>query len=362
MTNALKDVYNEEFIIHLAKTVQQFYDRFDRDAFINLVFSDNWTEKTLKGRMRHVTTCLNAFLPHEYEDAINILRKVAPNLSNHTLASIVFPDFVEVYGLEDWDVSLPALEWFTQYSTSEYAVRPFIQQAPDIMIEQMMKWSFHPNHHVRRLASEGIRPRLPWGIGLQQFKVDPTPIIPILTILKEDESLYVRKSVANNLNDISKDHPAIVLDLAKEWLGKHSYTDWIIKHACRGLLKKGNKQALSLFGFHDTNAVQVIDFVVDRTELFIGEEITFSFQIRGNEEHPIKIRVEYAIDFVKAKGDRTRRVFKITENKITTSEILSYHKSHSFKDLTTRKHYKGMHTLSVLINGEVKESINFSLK
>ena len=100
MTNALKDVYNEEFIIHLAKTVQQFYDRFDRDAFINLVFSDNWTEKTLKGRMRHVTTCLNAFLPHEYEDAINILRKVAPNLSNHTLASIVFPDFVEVYGLE----------------------------------------------------------------------------------------------------------------------------------------------------------------------------------------------------------------------------------------------------------------------
>ena len=168
--------------------------------------------------MRHVTTCLNAFLPPEYEEAIIILRKVAPNLSNHTLASIVFPDFVEVYGLEDWDVSLPALEWFTQYSTSEYAVRPFIQQAPDIMIEQMMKWSFHHNHHVRRLASEGIRPRLPWGIALQQFKVDPTPIIPILTNLKEDESLYVRKSVANNLNDISKDHPAIVLDLAKEWL------------------------------------------------------------------------------------------------------------------------------------------------
>ena len=190
-----------------------------------------------------------------------------------------------MYGLEDWDVSLPALEWFTQYSTSEYAVRPFIQQAPDIMIEQMMKWSFHHNHHVRRLASEGIRPRLPWGIALQQFKVDPAPIIPILTNLKEDESLYVRKSVANNLNDISKDHPDIVLDLAKEWLGKHSYTDWIIKHACRGLLKKGNKQALSLFGFHDTNAVQVIDFVVDRTELCIGEEFTFSFQIRGNEEH-----------------------------------------------------------------------------
>ena len=108
--------------------------------------------------------------------------------------------------------------------------------------------------------------------------MDPTPIIPILTILKEDESLYVRKSVANNLNNISKDHPDIVLDLAKEWQGKHAYTDWIIKHACRGLLKKGNKQALSLFGFHDTNAVQVIDFVVDRTELFIGEEITFLFK------------------------------------------------------------------------------------
>ena len=133
--------------------------------------------------------------------------------------------------------------------------------------------------------------------------------------------------------------------------GKTYFTDWIIKHACRGLLKKGNKQALSLFGFHDTNAVQVIDFAVDRNELFIGEEFTFSFQIRGSEEHPIKIRVEYAIDFVKAKGDRTRRVFKITENKITASEILSYHKSHFFRDLTTRKHYKDIYTHKCLSGG-----------
>ena len=142
--------------------------------------------------------------------------------------------------------------------------------------------------------------------------MNPTPIIPILTNLKEDESLYVRKSVANNLNDILEGTvaPAIVMSTAKEWLGKHLYTDWIIKHTCRGLLKKGNKQVLSLFGFHDTNAVQVIDFAGSLERIMYWEKLIFSFQIRGSEEHPIKIGVEYAIDFVKAKGDRTSAYLK----------------------------------------------------
>jgi 3-methyladenine DNA glycosylase AlkC len=362
MAEALKDIYNEEFIGRLAKAVQQVYNEFDDVAFIQSVFTNDWPEKALKNRMRHITTCLHAFLPSDYEEAIIILKEVAPELQNDSLAGIIFPDFVEVYGMNDWDVSLPALEWFTQYSTSEYAVRPFIQQEPNRMIAQMLQWSTHSNHHVRRLASEGIRPRLPWGIALKQFKQDPTPVIPIVENLKEDESLYVRKSVANNLNDISKDHPAVVLNLVKEWMGKHTHTDWILKHACRGLLKKGDSQALELFGFQRVDGIQVENFTIDKHALSIGEKLSFSFQLKGNEAQPVKIRVEYAIDFVKAKGNRTRRVFKITENTLSIGETLSYQKAHSFKDLTTRKHYKGMHTLSVLINGEVKQTIDFNLE
>ncbi|GGE54939.1 DNA alkylation repair protein [Priestia taiwanensis] len=360
MAEALKDIYDVEFVGKLAKEIQCVYEEFDEKGFIQSIFVDDWEEKALKSRMRHITTCLHTFLPSDYEEAIGILKKVAPQLANDSLASIIFPDFVEVYGLDKWDVSIPALEWFTQYSTSEYGVRPFIQQDPERMVAQMLEWSEHPNHHVRRLASEGIRPRLPWGMALGEFKANPLPILPIVERLKEDESLYVRKSVANNLNDISKDHPELILNLAKEWLGKHPDTDWIVKHACRGLLKKGHPEALALFGFHGTLAVHVENFTVDKMTLSIGEKIAFSFHVKGEES--TKVRIEYAVDFVKENGNRSRRVFKVSENILSAGDMLSYHKSHSFKDLTTRKHYNGMHTLSILINGEEKASLDFHLE
>ncbi|CAM4163765.1 hypothetical protein BAMA_11865 [Bacillus manliponensis] len=353
----VKEVYNEEFISLLARGVRQAYPQFYEADFVRRVFEGNWAEKALKERMRHVTTCLHDFLPSNYEEAITILKNVAPQLEEHELAGIILPDFVEMYGLHNWDVSIDALEWFTQYTTSEYAVRPFFIEDQDKMVEQMTKWSLHPHHRVRRLASEGIRSRLPWGMALQQFKKDPLPIIPILTNLKEDESLYVRKSVANNMNDISKDNPEIVLKLAQEWIGKHSHTDWIIKHGCRTLLKKGNQQALSIFGFQDSHLVQVIDFAVSKERVSIGEDLPFSFELKGETEEPVKIRIEYAIDFVKARGNRNRRVFKVTENEITNGKPLSYKKVHSFKDLSTRKHYKGVHTITLILNGKeiVKE-------
>lgn len=359
MAEALKEIYNEQFVGKLATEIERVYTAFDKEGFIKSVFVDEWEEKALKSRMRHITTCLHTFLPTDYEEAISILKQVAPKFEKDALAAIIFPDFVEVYGLTNWDVSILALKWFTQYSTSEYGVRPFIQQEPDKMAKQMLEWSEHPNHHVRRLASEGIRPRLPWGMALGEFKANPSPILPILERLKEDDSLYVRKSVANNLNDISKDHPQLVLTLAKEWLGKHPHTDWIVKHACRGLLKKGHPEALALFGFHGTTAVHVENLNVDKKTLSIGDSFVFSFQLTGEES--TKIRIEYAIDFVKANGSRSRRVFKVSENMLTSGETLSYQKSHSFKDLTTRKHYKGMHTLAILLNGEEKESIDFHL-
>lgn len=355
----VKEVYNEEFISLLARGVKQAYPQFDVNHFVKLVFEGNWAEKALKERMRHVTTCLHNCLPSQYEEAITILRKVAPQLEEHELAGIVLPDFVEMYGLHNWDVSIDALELFTKYTTSEYAVRPFFVKDQNKMVEQMTKWSLHPHHRVRRLASEGIRPRLPWGMALNQFKQDPLPIIPILTNLKEDEFLYVRKSVANNINDISKDHPEVVLKLAKEWIGKHPHTDWIIKHGCRTLLKKGNKQALSIFGFQGSDSVQVIDFTVGKEKVFIGEDLPFSLELKGDNEEPFKIRVEYAIDYVKASGNRNRRVFKVTENEITNGKILSYKKSHSFKDLSTRKHYAGLHTITLLINGEEVRKTDF---
>ncbi|PFT87587.1 hypothetical protein COK81_19995 [Bacillus thuringiensis] len=361
MVTVLKDVYNKEFILHLGNNIHQLYEDFNVDSFQDSIFVTDWTNKGLKERMRHITTCLYTFLPSDYQKSITILQAIAPKFSNQPLAAIIFSDFVAVYGLEHWQISLSALECLTQYSTSEYAVRPFIQRAPDQMVQQMLQWSMHPNHHVRRLSSKGIRPRLPWAIALQRFKFDPYPIIPILDNLKEDTSLYVRKSVANNLNDISKDHPTLVLDLTEKWIGNHIYTDWILKHACRSLLKKGDTRALSLFGFSGTSNVQVTNLKLDKNTIFIGGKLFFSLQITGALD-PSLLRIEYAIHFMKARGERSQKIFKVAESILYPEKNLSYHKSHSFKDLTTRKHYEGTHTLSILINGEVKASTEFYLK
>ncbi|ARW30719.1 uncharacterized protein YhaZ [Bacillus subtilis] len=191
------------------------------------------------------------------------------------------------------------------------------------------------------------------------MKSDPSPVLPILEKLMQDESLYVRKSVANNLNDISKTHPHLLRKVADQWYGTHPHTDWIIKHAYRTLLKKGDKQALALFGYENADSIQLHDLTCQPKRIVIGESLEFSFSIHSDRDQ--KVRIEYAIDFVKARGQRHQKVFKITETTMRKNETKSHTRIQSFKDLTTRKHYKGIHTLSVIINGEVKDSLDFQV-
>jgi hypothetical protein len=168
--------------------------------------------------------------------------------------------------------------------------------------------------------------------------------------LKNDESEYVRKSVANNLNDISKDNPEIAFETAKKWFGKSPKTDWIIKHGLRGLLKKGNIDALKLFGFEGAKGIKISSLKFDKDRIKIGEKITFSFKMQTDREQ--KIRLEYIIDFITSSGKNSKKIFKITENIYNKGREYEFKKSHSFKDLTVRKHFKGSHTLSIIINGE----------
>ncbi|WP_088067205.1 DNA alkylation repair protein [Gottfriedia luciferensis] len=362
MAEALKNIYNHDLILKIANEISKVYSDFNRDTFIEKIFDEKWEEKTLKERMRHITISLGETLPNHFEEAIEILTKIKGQFPENSLSSIFFPDFVEVYGLESWERSMEALELFTQHSTSEFAVRPFIVLDQERMMAQMLKWSTSSNEHVRRLASEGCRPKLPWGMVLKNLKIDPTPILPILENLKEDESLYVRKSVANNLNDISKDHPNLVLELAKEWYGKNPHTNWIIKHACRTLLKKGNKEALTIFGFQSTEAITIANFQLYTDQIKIGEDLNFSFEILSSAPSPTKIRIEFVIDYVKSKGNRSKKIFKISENTIEKNKTLTYNKVHSFKDLSTRKHYPGQHSISLFINGLESGTKDFFLE
>ncbi|WP_028775545.1 DNA alkylation repair protein [Shimazuella kribbensis] len=353
----LKNIYNERFVDQLNEAIYEVYPSFDRFCFHRLIFQEDWEGLALKQRMRRITEALFEGLPKEYQEALGILYHVAPRFRG--LSGIVFPDYVEQYGLDDWDQSMVALATFTPFSTAEYAVRPFLLKDQEKMLTQMLEWSTHPNEHLRRLASEGCRPRLPWGVSIPSLKTNPYPILPILTNLKQDASLYVRKSVANNLNDISKTYPDLVLELANVWYGKNEHTDWIIKHACRTLLKRGDTKALSLFGYHDESN-EILHFRCDLDQVDIGGKMEFSFDIQAKSDN--KMRVEYAIDFVKGKGKRNKKVFKVTEIQIRGGETKSYTKTHSFRDLTTRKHYPGVHTLTIIINGIGKASYDFVLK
>lgn len=357
MPEPLKNLYNRPFIENLGDRISISYTGFDQKAFERSVFDKKWKHKELKQRMRHIAICLQQHLPADYKKAISILKPVSAHFSG--FENMFFQDFVECFGLNDFETSIPALEHFTKYSSSEFAVRAFILQDEKRMMRQMLEWAGSDNHHVRRLASEGCRPRLPWAVSLPAFKKDPQPVLKILQRLKNDDSEYVRRSVANNLNDISKDNPEIVFAIAQRWLGKNKNTNRLIKHACRTLLKQGDQQVLNLFGYTEAKHIRFSQFEV-QPGVDLGERLFFSFVLTGKEARLGKCRIEFAIDFVKANGTQSRKVFKISEGEYDEREK-QVTKYFSFKKISTRKYYAGQHQLTIIINGIEQTSKPFKL-
>lgn len=357
MPEPLKNQYSQQYIERLANELKKHFTDFRSEAFIRQVLDKDWPHRELKQRMRHIVNCIHLFLPIDYKQQINVLKKVAPHFGSFT--GMLFPDFVEVYGIEYPETSVPALEFFTQYSSSEFAVRPFIVRYPEMMVKQHFVWAHHKNHHVRRLASEGIRPRLPWAMALPDFKRNPSDILPILEKLKSDDSEYVRRSVANNLNDISKDHPKTVLDIAKKWKGQNKETDWIIRHACRGMLKRGDEQTMNIFGFEISKA-NIANLKVSAQHVKIGGAFSFEFTVKTDSPSE-KLKLAYRIDFMKMNGKTSGKVFHLSELELKKAEEINIRKNHSFKNLTTRKHHPGKHALAILINGKELGSVDFEL-
>ena len=362
MPDLLKNIYNRESIYKLASDIQSAYAPFLADEFLKSTMDEAWDALELKNRLYKISVTLGKYLPADYSAAIGVIDKVVMNYGSWLEGFCgFFPLFVEVYGQDEknWDISIAALARYTQYASSELAVRPFIINHEQRMMAQMYEWSKDESEHVRRLASEGCRPQLPWGQALTNFKKDPSPVLPILTQLKTDPSPHVRKSVANNLNDISKTHPDLVAELVRSWYGKNEHTDWIIKHGCRTLLKEGHRDVLALFGFHEVTSIAVEAFTLGSSSISVGEDITFSFVILTKA--PTKVRLEYGIDYVKASGKRNRKIFQISEISLKENAKRHYMKNHSFADLSTRKHYSGTHSITLIVNGAARGTLDFEL-
>ncbi|MFB1082511.1 DNA alkylation repair protein [Jeotgalibacillus sp. JSM ZJ347] len=353
MAAQLKDIYTKDFLLNFSRKVQSVYPAFYQADFINSIMDETWDELALKARTRRISEKLGEFLPDKYEDALDVLFNIADDCVGFPY--LFFPDFVAVYGQaeEHWDLSMTALENFTQKSSAEFAIRPFLLRDPDKVMNQMTTWAKHPNEHVRRLASEGCRPRLPWGESLPMFKKDPTPVLSVLEILKEDALLYVRKSVANNLNDISKDHPDLVLETARQWTGKNPDTDWIIRHGCRTLIKHVNPEAMALFGYAmETTLTNHASISAQPDALTIGEKCELHYQLTIRPGEPVYLRVEYAIDFIKTKGQTSRKSFLLSNKTVSGGAHLTGTRTHNWSDLTTRRHYPGEHRIVLLVNGQ----------
>lgn len=359
MSKALKDLYSESYINLLCQKISKHYPDFDTTTCKQKIFNSQWHTLELKERMRHIAITLDYFLTDEYQKNIDILIAVF-NEMNYAfgLENMIFQDYVEVYGLDYFDISMQALQAFTIHSSSEFALRQFLLKYEKQTLLEMKKWATCTNEHIRRLASEGCRPRLPWAVALNSFKKNPSAVIEILNLLKDDKSAYVRKSVANNLNDISKENPNIVKELTREWLGFSKERDAMLKHGCRTMLKSGEREVLELFGFKRVKNLLIKNFSSD-VHVEMGEPLHFAFALLHPQELGV-LRVEFAIDFVRKNSQSNRKVFQLAQAEYKTKEK-RFEKSYSFKKISTRVYYPGLHKLSIIVNGCTMKEFEFRL-
>ncbi len=347
---ALKEMFNEARYRKIASDVAAVFPKFDQKRFLELTLPD-LESLTLLQRLRRATEALRATLPENYAAALKVLRDVAPRWGEGFTA-LVLPDFVGLYGREDFDHSLDALKFFTQFGSSEFAIREFLRLDLSRTLHVMTNWSCDDNEHVRRLASEGCRPRLPWSFKLRELIADPSPVAPILDNLRADPSLYVRKSVANHLNDITKDHPAWVLDRLAGWDLENKQTAWIAKRALRTMIKKGDRRALAVIGAGARAEIKLGTFTVAPRKIKLGEALTLSCTLTSTARHAQKLVVDYAVHYVKQSGAASAKVFKWKEVALAPGETLTLARRQRIQDFTTRKHHAGKHVVELMVNGE----------
>lgn len=362
MADALKDMFNKKFFERLAQEFNKADKNFHPEKFVKDVMS-GLEPLSLNQRMRQTTVILKKHLPADYSKAVGVMSDVIPKFSSH-YTSLLFPDFVGQFGHEHTSLSLDRLKYFTQFGSSEFAIREYLKRDFKGTIKVMNKWAEDKNYHVRRLASEGCRPRLPWSFNLEPVMKDPETTRPILEKLNADKELYVKKSVANHMNDFSHLHPDWMLKVIAKWDQKNEHTAWIVKHASRTLIKKGDARSLAIFAFEKDPKIELANFKLKNPKIKLGEKLEWSFEIESKKKTAQKLAVDYAVHYMKSSGETSRKVFKLKELELKPGKTEKITKAQLFKDFTTRKHYAGKHVLELIVNGKSygKKEFNLSLK
>lgn len=356
----LKEMFNKKFYERLCREFAKIYPAFKAPLFLKEV-TEGIESLSLNGRLRKTSLVLKNHLPRDYRATLPILSAVAPNMPGG-YTSLIFPDYVGLYGKEHFDLSMEALRYFTSFGSSEFAVREFLKHDLKRSLATMKQWAKDKDPHVRRLASEGSRPRLPWSFKLDAMIDHPELTKTILEQLAEDPELYVRKSVANHLNDISKDNPDYMLQLTGSWDKTNPLTAWIVKHASRSLIKKGHAGSLAAFDFEKNTKVDVENFELSPGKLKLGERLSFSFDLVSKKSSDQKLAVDYVVHYRKKSAELAPKVFKLKELTLKPKQRLRITKSQLFKDFTTRKHAAGTHVVEIQVNGKIIHRGEFYLQ
>ena len=358
MAEPLKTYFGPDVPARIADMIQHVDGAFPREAFL-VDALDGFEALELTPRARHIAVALGRHLPRDYEQAVEILiASLGPKLEAAELTGmdvfVYLPHvfYVAEFGVEHFEASMRAQYELTQRFSAEYSIRVFLERYPERTLDRLREWVSDSNVHVRRLVSEGTRPRLPWAPRLRAFQADPRPVLGLLELLKDDPELYVRRSVANNLNDIGKDNPAALIETCRRWTqDATAERRWLIRHALRSAVKRGDPEALEILGYGQATAAVVRDVRVAPAVVPIGESVTFTVGLTNQGSTTERLLVDLRVHFVKANGRPSPKVFKLKELDLAPHASAELTKTISLAQHTTRTHYPGTHRAEVLVNG-----------
>lgn len=363
MAEPFKNWLNREVIEGMAVHFDKHTAGFNKKGFV-----DDATEGLefleLKQRTDRIADVMIKYLPDDFEKAGEIMLScLGTHLGDDLSAGVVdsngisgwavtpMAQYVGMQGHDHFDLSMGLLKEMTKRASSEFAIRFFLLNDADKTLPYLKDWVSDDNQHVRRLVSEGSRPRLPWGMRLPVFVEDPSAVVELLEMLKDDESEYVRRSVANNLNDIVKDHPELVAEIAENWMADASKERVkLIRHACRTLIKNGHPRTLAVFGYKPA-AIQQATIEIATPEVTFGEALEFTLSLVSDANEAQPLLIDYVIHHQKANGTTSPKVFKWKTTSLPANKTLEMTKKHSIKKITTRQYYAGLHSVEVMING-----------
>jgi len=356
---AIKDVFSAPLVADLAAELETAWPAFDVAGFSDDAL-DGLDALELKARIAHITTALDRHLPPDFTDLEGVLRGALESPGFDGWMTVPVSDLIAVRGIGVPDRAMPLLADMTGRFSCEWAVRPFIARDPGTAVAWLTRWTGDPDAHVRRLASEGCRPRLPWATRLTALIDDPTPVIAVLDRLIGDPSEYVRRSVANNLNDITKDHPDLAKEVARRWSADGDPgTAWIVRRGLRSLASAGDPEALALLGYDEAAPVTLEHLVVSPSRIAVGESVEITFALRA--QAPTPVVVQYLVHHAGARGARAPRAFALARRTLGDRDPIAFRRRHAFAERSIRRLYPGPHRVEIQVNGRVLGGVDVEL-